>query len=117
MHHFAPCSTSGSNPADVPDLVKGGLVPDGYNPFGSLLYANAMLYGMTRNGGKHGGGVIFMMNPDPGCAGQLSASVTGYWRLSIRPKTPSRARATVIAPRLTRQRIAATPTVALPSTT
>jgi uncharacterized repeat protein (TIGR03803 family) len=86
MHDFAPCSTSGSNPANVPDLVNGGLVPDGYNPFGSLLYANAMLYGMTRNGGKHGGGVIFIMNPDPGCAGQLSAECYGILASFDTPK-------------------------------
>jgi hypothetical protein len=86
MHDFAPCSTSGSNPANVVDLVNGGLVPDGYNPFGSLLYANGMLYGMTRNGGKHGGGVIFIMDPDPGCAGRLSAECYGILASFDTPK-------------------------------
>lgn len=77
MHDFAPCSTSKSNPADVPDLVGGGLVPDGYNPFGSLLYTNGWLYGMTRNGGLYGGGVIFRMSAESGCASQLSPDCYG----------------------------------------
>jgi hypothetical protein len=77
LHNFAPTSTSTSNPPAVADLVNGGLVPDGYNPYGSLLLVNGWLYGMTRNGGVNGGGVIFLMSPDPSCAGSLAAACYG----------------------------------------
>ena len=40
------------------DLASGLTVADGYNPYGSLLYANGYFYGMTRNGGANGQGVI-----------------------------------------------------------
>jgi Bacterial Ig-like domain len=86
MHDFAPCSTSRSNPAVVADLVGGGLVPDGYNPFGSLLYSGGWLYGMTRDGGLYGGGAIFRMSPDPACAGQLNADCYGIMASFDTPK-------------------------------
>ena len=43
------------------DLITNQTVPDGYNPYGSLLYLNGSLYGMTRNGGLNGGGAIFRL--------------------------------------------------------
>jgi uncharacterized repeat protein (TIGR03803 family) len=40
-------------------------ISDGQNPYGSLIEGNdGKLYGMTKNGGSHNGGVLFQMNKD-----------------------------------------------------
>ena len=56
MHNFGGSS--------VKNLVTSSQVADGYNPYGSLVMDNGYLYGMARNGGANGGGVIFRMNPE-----------------------------------------------------
>jgi uncharacterized repeat protein (TIGR03803 family) len=56
--------------------VNGRPLPDGYNPYGSLLATNGFLYGMTRNGGANGQGVIFRIAPD-GSGYLLLASFDG----------------------------------------
>jgi len=41
-----------------------GNVPEGYNPDGIIRTPNGVLYGIARNGGSEGGGILFKMNAD-----------------------------------------------------
>lgn len=70
----------------VKDLVTLAHVPDGYNPYGSLVIDDGWLYGMTRNGGANGGGVIFRMNPATSCAGSTKRHCYGVLASFDSPK-------------------------------
>jgi uncharacterized repeat protein (TIGR03803 family) len=70
----------------VNNLVTGTHVADGYNPFGSLVMDNGYLYGMTRNGGANGGGVVFRMNPETSCANSAKAHCYGLLASFDSPK-------------------------------
>jgi uncharacterized repeat protein (TIGR03803 family) len=50
------------NASKVRVLHSFGNWPDGYDPQGSLVYANGSFYGMTIHGGKNGGGMVFSMS-------------------------------------------------------
>lgn len=63
--------------SSVTNLATNTQQPDGFNPYGSLAIANGWLYGMTRDGGPNGGGVIFRMSPQSSCAGSSAASCYG----------------------------------------
>jgi len=69
LHNFAAAAAT--------DLVAQTSEPDGYNPYGSLLYSGGWLYGMTRGGGANNGGVIFRASPDASCAGSTAPSCYG----------------------------------------
>ena len=60
-------------------------VADGYNPYGSLVTDDGFLYGMTRNGGAKGGGVIFRMNPEM-CANSAKSHCYGLLASFDSPK-------------------------------
>jgi uncharacterized repeat protein (TIGR03803 family) len=78
LHNFGGSS--------VKNLVKQSDVPDGYSPYGSLAMDNGYLYGMARNGGSKGGGVIFRMNPKLSCANSAKSHCYGLLASFESPK-------------------------------
>ncbi|HVB81957.1 MAG TPA: choice-of-anchor tandem repeat GloVer-containing protein [Candidatus Binataceae bacterium] len=72
--------------SSVKNLVTQSHLPDGYNPFGSLVMDDGYLYGMTRNGGAKGGGVIFRMNPEISCANSTKSHCYGLLASFDSPK-------------------------------
>jgi len=72
--------------SSVKNLVTQSNVPDGFNPYGSLVIDNGYLYGMARNGGANGGGVIFRMNPESSCANSTKSHCYGLLASFDSPK-------------------------------
>ncbi|MGZ6242496.1 MAG: choice-of-anchor tandem repeat GloVer-containing protein [Candidatus Binataceae bacterium] len=76
--------------SSVKNLVTQSNVPDGFNPYGSLVMDNGYLYGMARNGGANGGGVIFRMNPETSCANSTKSHCYGLLASFDSPKKGDR---------------------------
>jgi uncharacterized repeat protein (TIGR03803 family) len=67
-------NTNGSNYQNLHNFS----VPDGSNPYGSLIRSGNMLYGMTCHGGQFGNGVIFSINTN-------GSGFTDLWDFSFNP--------------------------------
>jgi uncharacterized repeat protein (TIGR03803 family) len=55
-------NTDGSGYTNLHSFIGG--IADGATPYGPLVLSGSSIYGVTRRGGSHGGGVVFRINCD-----------------------------------------------------